>query len=235
MALLFFLWSSFALAKPVTPAWPVAAVVVAADGTRLEASIGVPARSKRGVLFLHQNGRNREDWSALAEALLRDGNIVLSFDLRGHGANRPTPPADLRPEDYQAMQGDVAAAVVLLRSMGAERICIIGAEVGANLAINAAVAEASVASIVLLSPGADLKGIIAIDAVQRFAPRPLLIVASEDDVAGARAAAVLDSKAQGAHELRILEKAGRGVQMLMRSPALQGDLVGWVGSNWLAE
>lgn len=227
------LWSSIALAKPVRPAWPVAAVVVAPDGTRLEASIGVPARSKRGVLFLHQNGRNREDWSALAEALLRDGNIVLSFDLRGHGAHRPTPPAELRPEDYQAMQADVTAAVALIRANGAERVCIIGAELGANLAINAGVADPSVVSVVLLSPGADLKGIIAIDAVQRFAPRPLLIVASEDDLAGARAAAVLDSKAQGPHELRMLEKAGRGVQMLMRSPALEGDLVGWVGSRWL--
>jgi len=227
---------ALAFAAPRPPPKPAAglvpAVVQTADGLTLEASLAAPAKATRGVLLVHQNGRNRADWDALAAALARDGDLVLTFDLRGHGAQRKDPPVELTAADYQAMQGDVAAALALLKSKGATTLSVVGAELGANLVVNAAVADPAIASVVLLSPGAELKGIIAIDAVQRLGGRPLAIVAAADDMAGDRAAAVLDQKAQGAHELYRLEKGGRGAQMLMRDPSLEPWIVGWIAAHW---
>lgn len=219
-------------AKPAKAPAPTPAVVHTADGLSLEASLSVPAKATRAVLFVHQNGRNRADWDTLAAAFLRDGVMVLSFDLRGHGAQRKDPPVELTDADYQAMQGDVASALALLKEKGAQRIAVVGSELGANLAINAAVAEPTVVSVVMLSPGVELKGIIAIDAVQRYGARSLALVASADDMAGDRAVATLAPKAQGPHDVLRLESAGRGVKMLMRDPSLEGWIVGWVGSHW---
>lgn len=212
--------------------FPAATTVVSADGTRLAASWGVPAKSTRGVLLLHQSGRTKEDWSFMADKLYHDGDVVLAMDLRGHGANVGKVPTELKPADYQAMQADVTAALAQLKAKGVTRISIVGAELGANLAINAAVADPQVVSVVLLSPGMELKGIIASDAVKRYGARPIVIVAALDDGYGAHSAAALDGTAQGEHELKLIEVGGKGVKMLNRDPSLEGWIVGWIGTHW---
>lgn len=212
--------------------FPAATTVVGADGTKLAAAWGVPAKSTRGVLFLHQSGRTKEDWSFLADKLYHDGNVVLTLDLRGHGANKARPPVELTPADYQAMQGDVTAALAVLKAKGVKQVSLVGAEVGANLAINAAMADPAVVSVVLLSPGMEQKGIIASDAVSRYGKRPLLLIAALDDPYGAHSAAALDGTALGEHELRLIETGGKGVKMLNQDPSLEGWIVGWIGRHW---
>ena len=187
--------------------YPSPVSVVAADGTKLAAALGVPPKATRGVLFLHQSGRSKEDWAFLADKLYHDGDAVLALDLRSSGANRAKPPVELTPADYQAMQGDVTAALALLKSRGVKQVSLVGAELGANLAINAAVADPAVVSVVLLSPGMEIKGIIASDAVKRYGARPLAMVAALDDPYGAHSAASLDTTAAGEHELKVIEAA----------------------------
>ena len=173
--------------------YPSPTVVTSADGVRLAASVSAPSTAKQGVLLIHQDGRGKEDWDGLARLLQRDGCSVLAFDLRTQGANavegRSTTPAD-----YAAMQADVTAALAVLKGRGVERISIVGAELGANLAVNAAVADPSVVSVVMLSPAMEIRGIIAADAVPRYGARPLLLVAAADDRAGARAAPTVATK-----------------------------------------
>lgn len=216
------------------PGYPKPASVTTADGVQLAASMAVPAKASRGVLLLHQDGRGKEDWDSLGRRLHHSGYAVLAVDLRTQGANatadRPT-----TAEDYAAMQADVASAITLLKSKGVVDLCIVGAELGANLAVNAALPEPGVASLVLLSPSLEVRGIIASDAVPRYGARSLLLVAGEDDRAGARAAGVLDSRALGVHELRLLERGGRGVQLLLRDPSLEGVIAGWIGTHWDAK
>jgi alpha-beta hydrolase superfamily lysophospholipase len=211
--------------------YPSPTVVTSADGVRLAASVSAPSTAKQGVLLIHQDGRGKEDWDGLARLLQRDGCSVLAFDLRTQGANavegRSTTPAD-----YAAMQADVTAALAVLKGRGVERISIVGAELGANLAVNAAVADPSVVSVVMLSPAMEIRGIIAADAVPRYGARPLLLVAAADDRAGARAATTLDESARGEHQFRLLERGGRGAQLLLRDPLLEGVLAGWIGAHW---
>lgn len=213
--------------------FPASATVNAADGVVLAATWGVPDKATRAVIFLHQYGRNKEDFEFIAEKLYRDGNAVMAIDLRGHGASTKGVPAELTPADYQAMISDVKVAVAQLKAKGITRFCIVGAELGANVGINVAVDEPAVASVVLLSPGLDIRGVIAADAVKRFGARPVLLVASSEDTYAARSSGVLDASAVGKHEYRLLEGAGKGAKMLNAEPALEGWLIGWIGAHWV--
>ena len=215
--------------------FPATTSVIAADGATLSASWGVPNKASRGVVLVHQSGRNKEDFAGLAAALVRDGNAVITLDLRGHGGNVPTgkQAPELTQTDYAAMVGDVRSAAQALVAKGAKTLSFVGAELGANLVLNAAVDDSSVVSVVLLSPGLDYKGIITSDATYRYGRRSLLFVASDDDVYGAKSAGILAGRAQGPHEFRLLEGAGKGVRMFNREPALEGYVVGWIGSHWV--
>lgn len=210
--------------------FPAAVTLKTADGVSLHAAYVAPAKAVNGVVFVHMAGRAKEDWQLLAEKLFRADVQVLSVDLRGHGANGP--PAGGAVADYPAMVNDVRAAVDYLRARGCTRVTLVGAELGANLVINVAADDAGIADVVLLSPGADYKGVIATDAVKRYGDRPLLLVASADDSYGARSAASLDRLATGPHEYRQFEKAGKGTTMLNREPSLEPALIGWIQSHW---
>ncbi len=213
-------------------AFPTAATVTTAEGTKLAAVWGIPAKSTRGVVLVHPYGRNKEDWQFLGEKLYRDGTAVLAVDLRGHGANVVGSATELSPADFQAMVGDVASAVATLQARGVSKISLVGAELGANLVVNVAVDNPAVVSLVLLSPGMEYKGIIAADAVKRYGNRPVALVAGTDDIYGARSAAALDASAVGEHVFRLLDGAGKGTKMLNREPSLEGWIVGWIATHW---
>lgn len=223
----------FIVAQAATP-YPTSVTLTAADGTAIHAIAGVPAKSDKGVVFVHTAGRAKEDWQLVADKAFRKGLMVAVPDLRGHGANVSGTPPTLTPQDYAAMVGDVRAAVAHLRAQGATKISIVGAELGANLALNAAAEEPDVVSLVLLSPGLDYKGVITPDAIRRYGARPVLLVASKDDAYGARSAQALDAQAQGEHQLQLYDAAGKGTKMFNREPALEGIVLGFVASHWTA-
>ncbi len=206
--------------------------LTSADGHVLSASLGLPKAAKYGVVLVHQGGRNKEDWLSIADKLYGDGVAVIAVDLRGHGASAPLAQSPPTPADYAAMVGDVRAAIDRLEAEKITRLAVVGAELGANLVINAALDESAVVIVAMLSPGLDYKGVITSDAVKRYGPRTLLLVAAADDTYGAKSAAILDGSAQGQHEFRLLEAGGRGMKMLSAEPALEGWLVGWIGTHW---
>ena len=170
MGLLFALLTAVTFAATALP-FPSTVTLTAADGVTLQASLGVPPKATQGVVFVHMAGRNKEDWLPVAEKFYRQGLAVITLDLRGHGANT-RPPVALTGADWVAMLGDVRAAVAELHNRGAERVSLIGAEVGANLVINVAAGDPTVASVVLLSPGLNYQGIASGEAARRYAARP---------------------------------------------------------------
>jgi acetyl esterase/lipase len=217
-------------------AFPTEAKLQASDGVAIAASVGVPAKgAQNGVLFVHMSGRNREDWAPVADKFYRQGMMVLTVDLRGHGANVTTETAPtLTVADWAAMLEDVKAGVAELRKRGAQKVAIIGAEVGANLALLAAVDDPAIASVALLSPGLDYKGLVTGEAAKRYGARPILFVASKDDAYGLRSATTLDSLSTGPHTLQVFEAAGKGTRMFNREPSLESQLLGFINTSWTA-
>ena len=216
--------------------FPTSTIVKTSDGLSLQASFGQPVKaSPNGVVFVPANGRSKEDWVGVAEACWRSGTWVVAVDLRGMGANVAvgTTPAAATPDDYQRMSEDVKAAVAFLKSKGVTKVTLVGAELGANLAINVAADDAAVVDVVLLSPGLEQKGVIATDAVKRYGARPLLMAASQDDAYGALSVTRLEALATGEKRVDMFEVAGKGTRMLNRAPELEGNVVGWINTHWI--
>ena len=131
--------------------------------------------------------------------------------------------------DYSAMVLDLRAARRFLAQRSdvqQTRVGVAGASLGANLAALLASADPSIASLALLSPSLDYRG-LRIEAAARKVTRPMLLVAGDDDPYASRSARELQKAGGGPRELLILKQAGHGTAMLGRDPTLAGALVDW--------
>lgn len=182
-----------------------------------------PAGNAPGVILLHMVARSRQDWDPLARKLREAGYAVLAIDLRGHGDSGGTQAWGRMPQDV------VAAQVFISRQPEVDkgRIGIVGASIGANLALDYAASHGVVRSVVLLSPGLDYRGVRTERPMQDY-DRPVLIVASEEDQYAAESSRKLDSLAQGKHQLQLYKDAGHGTQMLELEPSLSELILSWL-------
>ena len=197
------------------------------DGVTLFGSFFAPGKPGPGVILLHMQTRSREDWNALGSRLADSGFAALAIDLRGHGASDP-PPAGA--QDPARMQLDVKAARGWLAARADVRpgsIGIVGASIGANLAILYAAGDPSVRSLALLSAGLDYRGLKTEAAMGRIGKRAALLVASDGDAYAASSARKLSQVEGGTRELQMLGGSGHGTAMLTRQPELIAALVDW--------
>jgi dienelactone hydrolase len=190
-------------------------------GTWYEAS----SRPAPAVVLVHMFQRSRRDWDSFAARLASEGIGALAFDLRGHGESQGA-----IGQDLARMVSDVRAA----RRFAADRaevrpgkIGVAGASLGANLAALEAADDAGVASVALLSPSLDYRGVRIEAAVRKYGARPLLLVASDDDPYASRSVRDLEKAGGRGHEPLILSHAGHGTMMLLESPGLADSLVDW--------
>ena len=180
-----------------------------------------------GVVLLHMLGRNRGDWDTFARQLQDAGYGVIAIDLRGHGESEGE-------REWDKMTQDAAIAASFIRSrpeINPDRIALIGASIGANIAINYGAQDPEVAGVALLSPGLNYRGVKTAEAVTQYGARPLFIAASSEDDYAAKSARKLDSLAQGPHQLLILENQGHGTQMLGKDNGLEEALQQWLAAS----
>ena len=105
----------------------------AADGTRL---VGHRFGSgKTFVVLAHQYGGDLCQWVPYAKRLASMGYTALAFDLRGFGRSQKRYGDALIRYDR-----DVVAAAKLARSLGARKVTLIGASLGANATVAAGAA-----------------------------------------------------------------------------------------------
>jgi pimeloyl-ACP methyl ester carboxylesterase len=183
----------------------------------------------RGILLVHDEGRSRSDWSAVAPRLGTAGFQVLAIDLRGHGASAPGPVAEA---DWPKLEADVAAGVGWLTSRGVTEVHVVGARFGAALALQVASKTPDVDDLVLLSPPASLHGVKVSAAATAYNPRPLLVVSSTDDPIALKTAGWIASNATGHNQLLTFPDAGAGAVMLNKVASLETVILGWVGGGF---
>jgi pimeloyl-ACP methyl ester carboxylesterase len=181
-------------------------------------------RPAPAVVLVHMLQRTRRDWDMLASRLALVGVGVLTFDLRGHGESSGS------AQDYQAMVQDVRAARRLVTGRAdvlPGRVGLAGASLGATLTLLAAADDPDVRSVALLSPSLDYRGLRIEAAARKYAGRPLLLVAGDDDPYAMRSGRELQKGATATRELLVLSRAGHGTAMLHRDPDLTSALVDW--------
>lgn len=201
------------------------------DGVGIQGTffIGDPGYT---IILVHMLGRDRGDWDAFAPKLVEEGYEVLSIDLRGHGESTNIGNyKDFHVGEFQNMVNDVDAAVEFL---GETKIAIIGASVGANIALNYASEDPNVVAVVLMSPGEEYKGVGTLDAMAAYGDRPVLIMASEGDGYSAISSEKLSNAALGEKMWKKYDGSRHGTEFLGDAEA-EGFIFGWLKSHFKEE
>ncbi len=171
-------------------------------------------------------GGSKADWETFAKELQKQGYAVLALDLRGYGSSA-------KPEDWAKAPDDVKAAWQVLTArpeVDRFRSAIVGASIGANLALIVGGGDTNVTAVVALSPGLDFHGLAPSSAMPGFAERPVLLVASRDDAYSFSSLESLDKLSISSETLK-LETAGHGTAMLTGDATLSGKLIEWLNKN----
>lgn len=211
------------------------------DGIRIVGNYCPGANTGPAALLLHMMPATKESWADLAARLVRGGLSVLAIDLRGHGESVEGP--DGRRLDYkffneaehQAKIRDVEAAVGWLGEQGhdAAHLAVVGASIGANLAIAYAADHPEIPAAAALSPGLDYRGITTPDKVRRMRPEQgLFLAASQED----ELSFLADRELAGLKADAMIKQyrgAGHGTAMFAAVPGLIEEFAEWLISRTL--
>ena len=151
--------------------------------------------STNAIILLHMLGHNRNDWNSFASTLSNKSNgyAVLSIDLRGHGDSTTQNGNTISfqsftASDFNEMVADVKAAkqfLVTQKNINPNNIAIVGASIGANIALNyAASLDPSIKAVVLLSPGLDYRGVTTSNVLRQYHGPIYIATAGKDPIAG---------------------------------------------------
>jgi len=196
------------------------------------------------VILLHMLGRDRSTWNAFASTLSqKEGYAVLSIDLRGHGESVKQNNGNtisfqsFSPDDYNKMVLDVKAAKQFLitnKNANPNNISIVGASIGANVAINYAAMDPTIKSVVLLSPGINYRGVSTEEAITKYKNNnSVYIAATEGDSEAADSSKILCENINCDGNLKIYSGGSNshGTNMFsdqLLNPPLQDLVISWL-------
>jgi len=195
--------------KPLTGMMP-SGTATTADGQTIAYQYYAGKPGSPGIILLHMLRRTRSDWDGIAKWLQKNGYSVIVPDLRGHGQSTGNW-EQFSPDDFNKMTYDVSAMKSLLENNGADvkKMAIIGASIGANVALNYAANDQDARTVILLSPGLEYRGVKTEGITYT---KPFLIVASKEDEYGAQSSQQIAARNPSA-KLIIYENAGHGTSM----------------------
>jgi len=217
---------------------PVAAAgtrvsIAAADGVSIAGEFHeASSRPAPAVLLVHMLSRSRADWGGLPDRLRDAGITVLAIDLRGHGQSSGS------AQDLQVMIQDVRAAAQWLATRATVRgdqIAIVGASLGASLALLAAVGMPQVRAIALLSPSLDYRGLRTDSGlIKRLGARSIWLAASDQDPLALRTLRDMAAEPSGPREQHVSGALAHGTVLLDKDADLSRMLVDWLRRSLLS-
>jgi pimeloyl-ACP methyl ester carboxylesterase len=153
-------------------------VLLTNDGLKLATTYypGTKGKDSVPVVLLHAQKGSRKDYAELAVDLQRLGHAVLVPDLRGHGESTELrgrrsalSAVDLSRADYLRMvTGDMEAVKDFLReennkgNLNIEKLCVVGAEMGASVALTWTQFDWSHPPVGVFKLGQDVKALVLI-------------------------------------------------------------------------
>ena len=191
------------------------------------------------VILLHMYRSDRSAWRPLVSVLQDAGFAIMAIDMRGHGES-------IKPEDrklekcvrdrdpvlFRAMHRDVFGAYRWLQQrpeVDLSRLGIVGASVGCSVALDYAVRDKSVDTIVLMTPGENYLGVDSIEDIKQYGQRAVLMLTSEEERSqGTQALSELAKQA----ELKTYAKTGiHGTRMFGKVPGVRHYIVTYLKKN----
>lgn len=181
-----------ALASPAVAVEPKVVSFNAADGVRITADYYPPSAAEGGaaplVILVHMESSDRHGWEPFITPLHKTGFAVLAPDFRGHGDSATTATREqVHAGDRQLfldMQHDLRGAYDWLArqpKVDRARFALVGAGVGASVALQYAAQDRSVDAIVCLSPAISPMGLDTAGDLRQIRGRKILMLATEDE------------------------------------------------------
>lgn len=194
------------------------------------------ADSSVAALLIHMMPATKESWRPFAEDLLQAGVAAFAIDLRGHGASQGGPDGykNFTEADHQKSIHDVEMGVELLHSHGYQTIFLIGASIGANLALQYAATHADIKKVIALSAGINYRGVVTPPFVEALSEdQGVYFVGDEDDWrssgdSAAEMARILYDIKKGKKYLEPMKGSGHGTDMLLKHPDFSNRLIEWL-------
>jgi pimeloyl-ACP methyl ester carboxylesterase len=195
----------------------------AADGTRL---VGHRfGRGRTAIVLAHQRPGDLCQWRNYSKRLDRLGYVAFPFDLRNYGQSQTR-----RYRSGEGPGADVAAAVKVVRRLGATRVFLLGASLGGSAVLaGGASVRPQVDGVVSVSGAADLAN--AIEAVKQL-HAPVLFLAGKYDVDfAAEAQRLYEAASSEDKTLKILLRGEHGTQLVGASPSARRLIEGFFASH----
>jgi pimeloyl-ACP methyl ester carboxylesterase len=194
-----------------------------ADSHPLVGTFAKPAAAPKGGIVLLPTSRSaRVVYDVVLPRLTQAGLAAIALDPRPEQVA-----VESRP-DADATSLDIDAGLDLLVERGApvDKLAIAGAGAGATAALKyAARTGARVKALVLLAPGKDAQ-IPSKEELQSIGPRPMLVIATEDEAA--RGARTLKEVFPGAELTLLPDRLASGTGMFGRVTGIESTIVDWI-------
>ena len=208
---------------------PQRVTLIAPDGLTLVGTFapGSESGSAPAVLLLHQLSSRKEAWSPLTPALLEAGYAVLAVDMRGHGETGGA-------MDWPKAEQDVQLWIDWLRTqpgVDADRVSLVGASIGSNLALRGLANDPRVLTAVALSPGLNYRDVTTSDAVQTIGSRPVFLVAAHGDTYSDDTVKQLGMLATGDTLIRLYGGSAHGTALFAVEDDLAPLIVSWLDAH----
>lgn len=133
-----------------------------------------------GFILLHQLGSNRTAYNNFSQSLIKSGYSVISIDFRGHG-NSELDYKNFTEKDWKNLRLDVQAARDFLAEKEVYKVIVVGASIGANIALQFGAQDGKLLGLILISPGEDYHGVKTADYAPTYT-RPIMIIVGEEDL-----------------------------------------------------
>ncbi len=203
--------------------------ITTADGVILAAELIYPAGAGPFpvVILVHEFGQDRTQWAPYREEFLAEGFAVLSYDTRGFGESTLAAIPAANAAYFSSMPNDLAAVVEYALDqpkINSQKIFVIGASLGGNIALVEAGRNSSITRTVILSPS----GTSSLDGtgLTDFTPKSILGIA---DSADQPALTTIMDKVAEPKKTIIVPATGHGVALLQHRTVIEAIL------QWLTQ
>ena len=178
------------------------------------------------IIALHMLNSKRSAYEPIIPGLHAAGYAILNVDLRGHGESGGS-------RDWEAAIADIADWLDWLnteRQLYENGLAIMGASIGANVAIITCAESQICQGAIALSPGLDYRGVRPETAlVDGLADRSALLVAAQQDSSSATAIRQMFLNAQGALTARLVRGRAHGTRLFDSDyNSLSGLIILWL-------
>lgn len=204
------------------------------DGFNISAIIGKPEKiddELPAVILIHQGGSNKSEWNGFFEQLVKQNYIVLAYDIRGHGESDKVDNIYALFNDPNQAPHDLISAIEYLKdnkNVDAERIAIVGASIGANLAC-VGISKMDVKTAVAIS--GKTSAVENLNGSKDLDLKSIFYIASEGDQNGKRVewAKQLYNRTEPPRKIEAVpNSSAHGVSIFKDHPKVKNKIIKWL-------